>query len=474
LPGAIDAAAVKAAGDAEGIGVYRAMVDPKAGNRISATDASPVVGAKLQNSVAATERKIGGRVDDLGGNGDVLTPLAEGDMYKGAAESAIKKTGQIATRRYDKAVAKAGDTKVAPTQSLAEVDGMLVKLGEMAGSNSKEIAYLNGLKSDLSKDLSVGALRDLRTKLRQQISKGDLVFGQDEARVLGIMDSAANDIRVGLKAAGKGDAAKAFDLADKAYRARMDYVNGTLQKVIGKRNANYSAEEIARRVASLSKSDVAGFRRFYASLTPSEAMDAAATVAERIGTNGKGEFSVAHFLTQTSPKNMSEQALKTMFGPQGAESVKNLRLLGERVMTVTKRMNSRSSNTATARSGGDWLVQLLVGGGGAGFAGGSIGSAIGGAAATAGAKAIKDTLSVRSLLSPKITKWILSAPNTSNPVVMSEHLAKLAKIAANDNTIAADAMGLHDVLAKALQMGPGKAAADQPGQEKPKIQTGNR
>lgn len=455
----LDAAELARAGQAEGITVNRAMVNPRSNNRVTTADASLVGGPRVQAGMQEIEGQFARRVDEIGGNGTPLDKIAEGDVYRNAAERAIRETGDIAKRRYDKAAQLAGDTKVTPRESVVVIDEMLTKLGETANRNSKEITFLQGMKDDLSKNLSVGALRDLRTDLRKRISSGDLVFGQNEARVLDIMDAASTDIRNGLQVAGKTAAAKAFDVADKAYRARMEYINGTLQKVIGKRGATLSSEQIAQKVASMSKTDAKGFRRFYASLSPDEAIDVSTTVAERLGHNGKDGFSVAHFLTETSPKKMSDTTLVTLFGQAGAQSIKNLRTLGEQVNRVTGAMNSRTSKSGVAGDMRSWIASLVFGGG-AGAIGGS-GSAIATAVGVGAAKAGVDLLSARALMSPKITKWIAQTPATNSPRAINAHLERLSRIAANDNAIAAEAIGLRQVVEAAI-LGPSRAAAGQP------------
>ena len=444
------------AGEAEGVTVNRAMADPSLANRVTRADASVVGGRKVQGEMSRIEGQIEGRVKDLGRGGQAMDNIATGDKVKAAGERFIERSGKAAKVKYDRAEQLAGDAKIAPKESLRRVDEMIGQLSETPGTNKKEIAFLEEIKGDLGKDLSVGGLRRMRTKLRKQISKGELTFGEDEARVLAIMDGAADDIRAGLTAQGKAKAARAFDVADKAYRARMDYINGTVQKLIGKRGANLSAEQIAGKFSSMASNDARGLRKFYATLEPDEASDVAATFAERIGKNNKGDFSVAHFLAQT--EKMSDDALKTLFGNEGAQSVRNLRQLGREVNRVTGAMNSRTSKTGVANYR-DWLFNAVLGGGMGGVGGAASGGTVGtgalvGAAAVGSAKALKDALSARSVMSPNPSRWIRQAPTTTNPKAIDAHFSRLSEIAKAEPAIANEIDRLRDAIMRAANDNP--------------------
>lgn len=427
---------VSQAGAAEGVTVNRAMVDPRLQNRVTGVDATMAGGPTIQRQMGAIEGQIGSRVDDLGRGGTPLNPEEAGGTIKEAAERFITKSGESARIKYDRAEQLAGNVKIEPKQSLQAVDQMIAQLGETPNTNKAELAFLQEIKSDLGQNLSVGALRRMRTSLRQKISKGELTFGESEARVLAIMDSAADDIRAGLTQAGNTGAARAFDAADTAYRARMDYINGTIQKVIGKRNANKPAEQVFTTFSNMAKGkDAAGLRKFYATLEPDEAADVAATFASELGRNNKGEFTVAHFLSQS--EKFSDSALTTIFGRDGAESVKNLRTIGSEVARVTGSMNSRKSGTAVGNDYRSWVFNLMLGAGSGAYSG-NVATGVAAAAAGAGIKASRDILSARALMSPKITKWLKMAPRTTNPKAIDAHFERLGDIARAEPALAQD------------------------------------
>jgi hypothetical protein len=473
-------AALRDAGEAEGVTVNRAMVDPTSNNRVSGVDATMGGGPRLQRGMRQVEGQFEGRVQALGRDGRPMLnssgepdQIALGDTVKRAGERSIAETGKIAKRKYDRAERLAGDARVTPKESLARVEAMIGKLGETPETNAAEISFLEKIRSDLSNDLSVGGLRRMRTSLRKKISKGDLVYGEDEANVLAIMDGAADDIRAGLAAQGKSDAASAFDAADKAYRARMEYVTGTVQNLLGKRNAALSSEDIAKRFTSMAAKDARGLRKFYATLTPEESADVAATFAERLGTNAKDGFSVAQFMRQTSSKNMSDEAARTMFGAEGLASIRNLRTLGREIERVTGAMNSRTSKTAPAANYRQWLTDAILGGGGAavlqgangGVTMGTAATGIAAGAATVGVKALRDTLSARALMSPKITKWLTEAPRTTDPKAINAHFARLGAIAKQEPALAADIQSLQESIMRAANDNAVRSAVASEGEQ---------
>jgi len=435
------------AGLAENVTVNRAMVNPQSNNAVTRADASYVGGPTIQREMNAVAGQVEAAVtNNLGRGGRALDDVALGDSVENAALRAIKTTGATARRRYDRAEQLAADARVTPYESANAARDMIRVLSETPSTNKEEIKFLRSIASDLGTDLSVGSLRRMRTQLRKRISRGELTFGEDEARVLGIMDTAAADIRTGLAAQGKHEAARAFDTADRAYSARMEYIGGVLQKVLGKRSANRTAEAMARQVRSMTRNDERGLRQLYASMEPGEALDVSATFAAELGRrggNGESAFSIPIFNTQTA--GMSEGTLRTLFGEGGAQSVKNLRLLGREVDRVMSSMNSRTSKSGVAGNAQQWLFSLL-GSAGVGAASSGTGGAFVAGTAGLAAKSGTELLSARALMSPRITKWLLQAPPSSSPAAINQWFGRLRSIAAREPALATDVSAIERTI----------------------------
>lgn len=452
------------AGQAEGVTVNRAMVDPHLQNRVTGADATIVGGPKIQGEMRKVEGQIEEGVGRLGAGGKDLTPVGGGATLDNAGVRFIRESGERARVRYDAAAQASGGSKVMPIEASQRVTAMTQKLSETPNTNKAEISALQELQEDLSKPLSVQGFRDLRTKWRQKIKKsGDLTFGADEAGVMDLLDAAGDDIYNGLLVQGKRGAAEAFRTADKAYRARMEYIDGVVQKVIGKRNSNLSAEDVFKKMEAMARGkDAATFRKFFAALTPEERGDITATLVTRLGTNNKGNFSPAFFLSQTS--NMDDSVIRTMFGKEGAQSIINLRLLSEEATRVTGAMNSRKSGTGVANDWRGWMMNLLFGGGAAAVSG-NLGAGTGLAVAGMGTKALIDGLSARALMSPNLSRWLKNVPATSNPAAINAYYAKLGEVVKLEPALANDVEFIRRTIMQAAndQSGSIRAAAgDEP------------
>jgi hypothetical protein len=452
------------AGQREGVTVNRAMVDPSRQQKVTAVGKTMVGGRMMQRDMGKVGDQIQGRVGALGAGGEAMEPQVAGETLRGAAERSIKQSGQQLGRRYDRLEKATEGLKVPPKESLAKVDEVINRLSEMKNSNAPEISYLQNLRKDLSSDLSVGALRRLRTKLRKSISKGDLTFGEDEADVLSIMDSASNDIANGLQAAGKGGVAREFKAVDQAYRDRMGFITGTVQKIVGKRNANLSGEQVFANMRALtsSRGDAGGFARMMREMTPEEQQDIAATFAEGLGKNPDGSFSTATLVKHIEKLPPATRA--AMFGPDGAKSLQNLSELARAHKRVMHSLGGSPTGVASDYKG--FVMNLLLGGGGTLAAGGGGVKAAAVAGGLTAAKVGRDVLNARLLMSPKIQGWLRSAPRTADPAAINAHFDRLKAIAVREPALAPQIQQLEDMILKAANdTGTTRAVASEGGEQ---------
>ena len=482
-PSANNAQPLAAAGKAEGVTVNRAMVDPSLQPKFTGNAGTMVGSRKIQRGLNEIGRQIEGRVGDLGRGGSARVNETGGDLVQEAAKRSIDKTGAIAKRKYDRAEKASAGVKIEPKESLQRVDEMIKQLSETPSTNAAEIAFLKTIKSDLSPPqpsklkgeidslfpeigrpnaplekagLSVGSLRRMRTSLRKKISKGELTFGEDEARVLAIMDGAADDIRAGLVSQGKPGAARLFDVADKSYRARQEFINGTVQKIIGKRSSPLSSEQIFRKFKSMATpgGDAKGLRKMYAALDKGEAADVAATFAESLGKNNKGDFSTAHFVSQA--EKIPDSALTTIFGKEGAQSVKNLKLLSKEHSRLVSAAGGSQTGLRMDYKGWLWNAVAGVAAGGATA---NVSAGAGAAIGLGAAKLAKDLNTSRLLMSPKITRWLRTAPKSTSPKAIDAHFGKLGEIAKGEPALAGDIKSLQDLILKSANDNAQRAAA---------------
>lgn len=436
------------AAEAENIAIPRAMVDSsrRTQQRLTAVDRTMAGGPIVQGRMDRVGSRIEERVSDLGRGGTPLEASNAGQTIRGAGERYIRSSGQQARRLYDAAETAAEGIRVQPRQSLAVVDEMIARLAETGNTNSAEITFLNGLRQDLQSNLSVGALRDLRTTLRKRISDGGLVFGQNEERVLNILETAGQDIEAGLRAQGRERAATLFRRADDMYADRMDFIRNGVQRLIGSRNRPATPEQVFAGFRSMAspRGDEANLARMIREMEPEEQADIAATFADALGRGPNGEFSVAQFIRQAG--RLPPAARANIFGARGAESVDNLLTIARDYQRVRRAMGG--SPTGVANDYRSWLTNAILGTG----TGLLTQSGLTGLAAGVGlmtAKAGRDIVNARLLMSPNIQSWLRSAPRTANPQAIDEHFGRLRAIAAREPALAPDIDGLEQAIMRA-------------------------
>lgn len=442
------------AGQAEGVPVNRAMIDPSLSHRVTGAEASMAGGPIVRREMGSVSSAIERGVQRLGQGGTPLDDSVAGQTVSGMSKRYIYASGKQARNMYGVAEKAAGDTKVEPKASLTAVDDVIKRLSETPEINAGEIAFLNKLRSDFTSDLSVGALRRVRTSLRKKISNGDLTFGEDEAAVLGVMDAAASDIEAGLAKAGKKKAAELFKAADGFYRDRQGFITSTIQKLVGKRNSALTDGQIFSNFRNMAtpKGDLEGMARLMQTGTPEETADIAATFADALGKNNKGEFSTAYLTSQA--RKLPPKARVNVFGPEGAESLDNLIKLARAHEHVTGSFNN--SKTGRANDYRSFVQNLLYGLG----PGISVGSLSGGTATGAGVgiaagmaantvKLIRDAMTAKMLMNKDFSKWLLISPKTADPKVIDKHVQRLAAIAAKNPVIAQDIQAFQQTLMRA-------------------------
>jgi hypothetical protein len=415
------------AADAEGVDINRAMVDPRAVPEYGALESNRFSQPVIRQAAENTRGQISGRVEALGGGGNPLDNEAAGTILQSSGRRFIQRSRNVANRLYDRARSLAGDARFEPTQAIAQVDNELAQLQANPSTNAGEINFLQGLREDLATPggKSVDELRQLRTSLRGRISEQNLGATQAEARAIRALDATQQDV-----AANAPQAASAFRRADSYYRERQTHIDDIIERVTGGRvgNANFtlSGEDAFRKIRGMAQNDGRRLAALMRDLEPGERQDIAATFAQSLGRDAPDEpFSAAKFLIQT--RKLSPSARRTIFGPDGAQSIQNLRTLSQALKDAGQDINQSRSGTYLERAGWRRLAGGLItslsglGGGGGAMAGGLsggvtgavAGAAVGGAAM--GATAVAKRLSARAMVNPRVSRWLADAVNVRKP-----------------------------------------------------------
>lgn len=433
----IDTSVIEA-GQRQNVPVRQYEANPNLRNKASAVETSEFGGPAMREARAVDVARMEERVSEVGGGGNPSDPFALGSRVQGAGQRYIARTRDQANRLYDRARQEAGGTTVQPSETLAAIDRNIAELtanGEQ--TNATQIRYLEDLKKDFSRALSIESLQGLRTNMRGQISERGLTGTDADRRVGQIIDAANMDLARDLPQG----ATTALRAADDFYRERQTFINDTLKQFMGSKGSPLPAETAASRLVSMTKGK-GNFERFssmWKQLEPEEQADVAATVASSLGRKANGEFSVGTLIRSLDPnQGINPRTARLIFGNDGAQALNDLRILAQAKTEAQAAMNnSRTGVTVNKAAGG--LKTLLASALGFGAAG------PGGAAAGAvGREFISrwgEQRAARALLNPDFTKWLRNAPNTSNPKAIDRYFSRLSGIlAANDNKAFSDAL----------------------------------
>lgn len=448
-------AGLVAAGERQGIPIRQPDARPEMRNQMAQVETTQTGGPIIREARAADQTAIENRVSEIGGPGNASDPYALGTKVQEAGSRYIARTKGQANRLYQKAEQEAGNATVQPTEAIAAVDQHIAEL-RAAGenSNSGQISYLEGLKADLSKPLSIQSVQNLRTNMRGQLSERGLTNTDAERRVGQIIDAANMDLTRELPQG----ASTALRAADDFYRQRQEFINGTLKQFMGSKGAPLSAETAASRLVSMTqgKGNYDRFARMWKELDHSEQADIAATVASSLGRRANGEFSAATLIRSLDPsKGINPRTAKLLFGDDGAKALDDLRQIAVAKSDTGQAMNNSRTGVVVSQTMGNLKTMLMAA---FGFAGGGVGGAAAGAVSREFLSRWGEQRAARMLLNPDFTKWLRQAPNTTNARAIDIYFSRLAgmgSIAANDN------QAFTNALMGAVRKSPGSAAAEQ-------------
>lgn len=441
---------VAQAAAAENVSLIRPMVDRRAIPQMGALESNPVSQATIREGVGRVTGEIEGGVARLGRGGRELEPGAAGEVLQLAGNRYVTRSRGVSERLYRRAESQAGGAQFLPENAIRQANEELATLSANPETNRAEMAFIEGLRADLSQPKTVGQLRDLRTSIRGRIGQENLTFTQAEARALRVLEAATNDIE---RAAPQ--AAASYRRADAFYRERMVMVDDIKKAILGKRGDPMDPQKAYANIKTLTAPGANG-RRLAAimrHLEPAERNDIAATVAQALGReSADGPFSPALFLSHTKSDKFSPAALRTVFGPDGAQSVANLRVVSRALRDSGGDIN-RSRSTTVANRDSPWrtaarsFVAGLTGLGGYGVGGtsGAITALTVGAGAMA-ANAGGKMLSARALMNPRVSRWLARAADVSTEAQAREAARRLGVIIAREPAVAGELIPLHEFL----------------------------
>lgn len=455
-----------AAAERQGIELTRPDVDPTRRNMYGFLESLPLSGGRVRADLQRGANQIEERLADVGGVAGAVPRPTAGDNLRAAGERYVDRSRTVVDRMYDRADTLSGNAQITPTQALATIDRNIAELSETPSVNAAKLDLMNRLRSDLVDDtglpraLSVGAIRDLRTNMREVLSANGLRYSDTERRIMGAIDSANGDIASQLD----GAALRAFQRADRSYRERADLVDNVVERFIGNSRVNpRSGEQVMSAVENAARprsGDAASLARLMDRLQPAERQEVAATIASQLGRRGiEGDAAFSPSLFFSQVRDYSPEARAAIFGRQGAADLADLARVSEaRAGTLSRLNNSRSGQVV------NWMTTLqglLTTGGGAGAVVGGLtgfGAAAGGGAGAAGAGAIAvgGYVTARMMGNRRVVSALAQAARAQNPQSRGQAVRYLSAIAVREPQLSSEILPVRDALQSALD------EADQP------------
>jgi hypothetical protein len=448
---------VAQAAEAEGVDLIRPMVDPASRGKFGALESAPGSQNVIREGIDKTKGQIEGRVADLGQGGTALETDAAGERVQNAARRFIRRSRGVADRLYSRARSIAGDARFEPTNAIQSVDDQIASLSANPQTNAGEINFLQGLRNDLSAPggKTVEELRQLRQSLRGRINEQNLTATQAEARASGVLDAAQQDVAANLP---KG-ASDAYRRADAFYRERMVHIDDILGRFLGpsvqQGQASVSGEQAFQKLKNMMSpgGDARRLAGLMRDLEPGERQDIAATIASTLGRRAPDQpFSADLFLSQSS--KLSPQAQRTVFGPDGAQSIDNLRLLSQKLKEAGGDINrSKTANSVLRQMASRFVASLTGLGGAVGLAEGGMtgggsgvltGLAVGGA--IKGAQVARNVLSARAMVNPRVSQWLAQAADVSTPSQAQNAVKGLSLVISREPALARELTPIRDFL----------------------------
>lgn len=479
---------VAQAAQQEGVPISRPIIDPSVRTKMGYLESTIGGNQPVRRSLDATLSAIEQRAAQLQGRGTPQEAGVMGQRFQSSIGSNIKAQRMAAGKIFDKASTLAGDAPVYGRDIAASLDADIARLSRNPNQNKAVIDYLTGLRADFVNPQTgdwlpktVDDIRQFRTNLRGDINSRNLTQTPAEAIATRALDQGKRDIARDMLDAGPNGrmASDLYREGDIRWRLAKRDEKQIAEKLIGPANNPITGRDAMGRAMSwLSSGADNGTHaaRFWQKLSPEDRADFAATVASKYGQKAPDEpFSPAQFISATRTIPPSSRAL--LFGPEGAQSIANLRTLAKAYQETTKMLNNSRSgvNINWDREINGLLRGFGIGGTIGGAAGGAVGGpvvgAIGAAAGAAigtGAKTAMQRLSARALMNPDVSKWLSVAPRQTNPAAIASHVEKLTTIAARNPVIAHEVLDLQKSLMQSLGTAlplPGKVAAS--GNERP-------
>jgi hypothetical protein len=451
---------VIAAGQAENIPVRQPDVRTSLRDQYGGAEASQYGGPKIQKAASEDAQAIADRLAVIGGGGSPKSGYSLGSAAQDAVSAekdAIKGQASALYRRVELQAPNFKTQTVEASRIVGEkIDGIKRLTPE---GNEAQIAFLQKLENNLtSTGVSVESLQANRGLIRLKMKQDNLSFTEAETDLLDVINAASRDLEKGLQDSGNAAALQTLRRANKEWQAYSEFKRDVVKTIVGTKNQQVTPEQAAQRLLSMVSTSGSSdkFAKIYKALPTNEKANFKALVAENLGKNTNGEFSLAFLAKNLTDKKANLKSLREVFDADEFQSLMNLRTLARAKVDAMGGKNF--SNTARAANN----APTGFGGFVRGALGFQMGDAVGAAVAVAGpnlAERIGTKRTVDMLLNTDFSKWLVNMPNTSNPRAIDAYLKKLDNIKAP--AVASNVVIFKDHLRQVATQSPGRLAASE-------------
>jgi hypothetical protein len=425
-----------------------------------------------RSAIAAADAEDIGQIEtalirDLGGRQGTQRTEAASTIQTGV-KAARDKLRDEADVDYTAAAAQAGNVTAPATNAIAKLDQEAAELaGQGRNLNAKELAYLEGLKTDLQQDggLSVKGMRAQRTGLRAKLENAGVYSSDFERRIGLILDEASKDIEVALQPFPQ--ALARYQKADDLWRRQAQFGEKVGDLLLG-RDGDLAPGQAADRLMGWAKKDPARLNRLLSEADDATKEEVRALVASQIGRQANGNFSVAAFLTQTSGGKggaLSPAAIRALFGKEGQQAINDLRILSQAKVDAASARNP-SNTGGLVQNAKNGLRRLILGAMGFNAAAEPMTGALVSGATIAGGELFEKLgrdRALRLLLNPDFTGWLKTLPNTANPNAINSRFASLRSTASRSPVMMGDVQAFERLLVEAVNDNGSRIAAEPQG-----------
>lgn len=324
-------------------------------------------GGPIRTAITAQKQNLETGVQDMvdglaGGKG--TTSFNVGSAVDAGISQGAKDLKDIGGAMYDGVDSAMKDAQVTPmlTQKVLETVAGVIKGAKNLSTGSLSDATLQGVASDLKKDLdeNVGfipydALKAVMTRLGNKIDWTGLSSNESNGAMKQVYLAMRQDLNATAETYGQGAAVKAANKNWGDVKDRLDALNSAV-------SGNGGPEQIFNRLVSGAKLGPSGLSTVMDVLSDSNQKLLAAGVLQRLGrsTADSAEFDADTFFRNWG--KMDPDAKNRLFGSLPQEYSKNLDKLfnNAKVLKAYSQVLPNASNTASAAIWGGSMTAALT------------------------------------------------------------------------------------------------------------------